>query len=121
MVRRRRGVWRVVGRQPKMRDHIREVRVLRPSTTLALLLAAALALGGCAELVFGIAGIASGLVGIYQRYEDRQTQKDQNKKIEALTGEIKAHREKPAPAYLCLHGVTQGRTATFCQEASGHQ
>ena len=124
-----RGVWRDAlacgARLPQPRvaaqDHAREVQVLRPSTTLVLLLVIALLTGGCADTVVGIGSLVASGIGIIQRWEDRQTQKDQNTKIEALTKEIKANREKPAPAYLCLHGVAPTGPATVCREMSGHQ
>lgn len=57
-----------------------------------LLLVLPLGLTGCVEILFGVAGAISSGVGIYQRYEDRQVQKDQTAEIKALREEIARSR-----------------------------
>mgnify|MGYP001568307918 CR=1 FL=1 len=61
----------------------------RPS----LILLMALGLSGCAAAAIGLSTLGSA-VGIYQRYEDRQTQNDQNEEIRKLREEIAATRQQ---------------------------
>lgn len=151
------GAWRVAKRNtPAAPDHIREVRVLRPSTilqvgpgasarrspvgagevshdaarmlpgrrlprafSLAILLLIASLTGGCVEILSLVAGVIGGGAGVYQRYEDRATQKDQNVKIEALTEEIRANRLRAPADYICVNGVAvvngQPVPGVYCQ------
>ena len=59
---------------------------------VALLAAIVLLTSGCAALPFAFDGVLGG-VAIYQRYEDRQAQKDQTDAIRAQTNEIIKLRE----------------------------
>ena len=59
---------------------------------MAFLLLALPLLTGCAALPFAFDGVLGG-VAIYQRYEDRQAQKDQTDAIRAQTDEIIKLRE----------------------------
>ena len=60
---------------------------------LAIMLLA-LSLTGCAEIIFGVTGLISAGVGIYQRYEDRQDQKDQTEEIKNLRKQVETHQEE---------------------------
>lgn len=53
-----------------------------------------LTLSGCAEVVFGVIGAISSVVGIYQRHEDRDAQKDQTQELKNLKDQVKAHQEE---------------------------
>lgn len=90
-----------------MKSRMRAVR--RRALCLSGLLALALLTGGCpgaVETFFGAAGVASSGFAVWQRFQDRQVQKEQNKQIDALTDEIKAHRLKSAAAYVCTKSLT---------------
>ena len=52
-------------------------------------------LGGCVGLAAGALAVDAvvGGVGIYQRHEDRQAQKDQTEEIKQLREEIARHRQ----------------------------
>jgi hypothetical protein len=52
-------------------------------------IALALPLGGCVEIVFGIGGLLSSGISIYQRWEDRGAQTDQTEEIRKLRQEIR--------------------------------
>ena len=58
----------------------------------AVLLAASLALTGCAEIIIGIGGLVASGIGIYQRKEDRDTQKDTNTEIKGLREAVERHQ-----------------------------
>ena len=63
----------------------------------------ALLTGGCwAGVVLGVDAVVGG-VGIFQRWEDRQAQKDQTAEIKALREEIAATRLRPHASYICRH------------------
>ena len=69
-------------------------RVWRPrqlGTVVALMLAV-LPLGGCVEILFGVVGALSSAVGVYQRKEDRDVQKEQNAEIKALRETVERHQ-----------------------------
>ena len=93
-----------------------------PMTIGALLVVGAL-VSGCGAIP--LAGLAvdtiTGGAGIYQRYEDRQAQKDQTAEIKALREEIAAHREAvgkaASPAYLCAASQLDGATVFLCRPA----
>ena len=78
---------------------------------------------GCGAIP--LAGLAvdtiTGGAGIYQRYEDRQAQKDQTAEIKALREEIAAHREAVTraaqPTYLCMTGQLDGAMTFLCRPA----
>lgn len=64
---------------------------------LVILLLIALTLTGCVAALLTPALVLDavvGSVGIYQRYEDRQTQQTQNEEIRALRQEIQRLRER---------------------------
>ena len=61
---------------------------------LAAVLVCSLFLGGCAGLIFSLVGAATSVVGVYQRYEDRQAQKDQTEEILRLRGAVEQHQEE---------------------------
>lgn len=68
-------------------------RVWRPQLgPVAGLLLAALLLGGCVEVLFALGGLAASGVGIYQRWEDRGVQKDQNAELKALREAVERHQ-----------------------------
>jgi len=66
----------------------------RITTRLAAVLVCSLFLGGCAGLIFSLVGAATSVVGVYQRYEDRQAQKDQTEEILRLRGAVEQHQEE---------------------------
>ena len=51
-----------------------------------------LPLAGCVELLIGVGSLLAGGVGIYQRVEDRNVQKDQNAEIKALRQSVEQHQ-----------------------------
>ena len=59
---------------------------------LALLVVCLVVLSGCAEILIGIGGLIASGVGIYQRKEDRDTQKDTNTEIKALREAVDRHQ-----------------------------
>ena len=66
----------------------------RITTRLAAVLVCSLFLGGCAGLIFSLVGAVTSVVGVYQRYEDRQAQKDQTEEILRLRGAVEQHQEE---------------------------
>lgn len=68
---------------------------------MAVMLVAALPLGGCVAAIALGASSALGAAGVYQRWEDRGVQRDQTEEIKALREEITKTRKvlenRPAP------------------------
>ena len=62
--------------------------------TAALVLVLALPLAGCAEILIGIGGLIAAGIGIVQRVEDRNTQKDQTEEIKRLKEAVDRHQEE---------------------------
>ena len=58
------------------------------------LVGATLPLAGCAEILIGVGGLIAGGIGIYQRVEDRNTQKDQTEEIKRLKEAVDRHQEE---------------------------
>src|SRR3990167_865839 len=61
---------------------------MRRVLTSGLVLIVALGLAGCVEIVALAFSTAIGATGVYQRLEDRKTQKDQNEAIRELREEL---------------------------------
>ena len=51
-------------------------------------------LAGCAEILIGVGGLIASGIGIYQRVEDRNTQKDQTEEIKRLKEAVDRHQEE---------------------------
>ena len=66
----------------------------RMTRTVIVVLVCSLFLGGCAGLIFSLVGAVTSVVGVYQRYEDRQAQKDQTEEILRLRGAVEQHQEE---------------------------
>ena len=64
------------------------------NTKLVAVLVSSLFLGGCAGLIFSLVGAATSVVGVYQRYEDRQAQKDQTEEILRLREAVEQHQQE---------------------------
>ena len=62
--------------------------------TVALILLLTLPLAGCAEILIGVGGLIASGIGIYQRVEDRNTQKDQTEEIKRLKEAVDRHQEE---------------------------
>ena len=67
-------------------------RVWYPWARAGVLLMLILPLAGCVELLIGVGGLLASGVGIYQRVEDRNVQKDQNAEIKALRQSVEQHQ-----------------------------
>ena len=69
-------------------------RVWRPRQLgmVAGLMLIVLLLSGCAEIFFALGGLAASGVGIYQRWQDRDVQKDQNAELKALREAVERHQ-----------------------------
>ena len=61
---------------------------------LVAVLICSLFLSGCAELIFSLVSAATSVVGVYQRYEDRQAQKDQTEEILRLREAVEQHQKE---------------------------
>jgi len=66
---------------------------MRRVLTSGLVLIVALGLAGCVEIVALAFSTAIGATGVYQRLEDRKTQKDQNEAIRELREELARTRK----------------------------
>lgn len=73
---------------------VKNSRTLLPIVILILVIGT---LSGCAAAVIGLDAVIGG-IGIYQRYEDRQAQKDQTAEIMRLREELARHRSLKQPA-----------------------
>ena len=69
-----------------------KVATEKNATRMAFLLLALPLLTGCAAIPMALDGVIGG-ISVYQRYEDRQAQKDQTEAIRAQTDEIIKLRE----------------------------
>lgn len=67
-------------------------RVWYPWARAGVLLMLILPLAGCVELLIGVGSLLASGVGIYQRVEDRDVQKDQNAEIKALRQSVEQHQ-----------------------------
>jgi len=61
---------------------------------LVAVLVCSLFLGGCAGFILSLVGAATSVVGVYQRYEDRQAQKDQTEELLRLREAVEQHQQE---------------------------
>lgn len=73
---------------------VKNSRTLLPIVILILVIGT---LSGCAAAAIGLNAVIGG-IGIYQRYEDRQAQKEQTAEIMRLREELARHRSLKQPA-----------------------